>query len=191
MIKILENLVPNKPYEEIKKVILSEEPPNFPWWWHHGHSSPPDDETAYIDEKTDDYLMLNHLFYTPEEVSPFFKLVAPMIQEIEKRLDVKVIDLCKFKGNLTLPSYQPHDTYSIPHKDQLEGWTTVLYYLNGGDGDTLFFDNNKNIIKRISPIKNGAVVFPSDMFHCAANNQTIDRRVVFNIVLKFNKEKNK
>ena len=186
---ILDDVLPEKIYEEMSRVMISEEGPNFPWWWHHGHTSNPDAEikdSTSVDDKTRDNLMLCHLFYMPrEEPSPFFGLVGQVIPEIEKKLEKKTIDVFRVKGNLTLPSTLPPDTYNIPHRDQEKGWVSILYYINDADGDTIFFDDDKEIYATVSPKANRAAIFDSNIYHCTMNNQTSDRRMVINYILRW------
>lgn len=179
---ILDDVLPEKIYKEVSKVMISEESPNFPWWWHHGATS----SYESLDDKTRDNLMLCHQFYIQgEEPSPFFGLVGQLIPEVEKKLDKKVIDLFRVKGNLTLPSTLPSDTYNVPHKDQEEGWISLLYYVNDADGDTVFFDDDKNIYSIVPPKANRVAVFDSNIYHCTMNNQTFDRRMVINYTLRW------
>ena len=183
---ILDDVLPEEIYKELSKVMISEEDPNFPWWWHHGATSTPDT----IDDRTRDNLMLCHQFFMQGvEPSPFFGLVGQVIPEVEKKLEKKTIDLFRVKGNLTLPSTLPTDTYNVPHKDQEEGWISILYYVNYADGDTIFFDNNhvwnKKIFSTVSPKANRAAIFDSNIYHCTMNNQTADRRMVINYVLRW------
>ena len=179
---ILDDVLPKEIYKEVSKVMISEGIPNFPWWWHHGATS----NAESLDDKTHDNLMLCHQFYIQgDEPSPFFGLVGQVIPEVEKKLEKKTIDLFRVKGNLTLPSTLPADTYNVPHKDQEEGWMSILYYVNDADGDTIFFDDNKEIYATVSPKANRAAIFDSNIYHCTMNNQTSDRRMVINYVLRW------
>ena len=179
---ILDDVLPKKTYEELSKLMIGEEEPNFPWWWHHGSTSSPD----IIDDNVRDNLMLCHQFYIQGvEPSPFFGLVGQVIPEVEKKLEKKTIDLFRVKGNLTLPSTLPSDTYNVPHKDQEEGWISILYYVNDADGDTIFFDDDALDYNTVSPKANRAAIFDSNIYHCTMNNQTVDRRMVINYVLRW------
>lgn len=179
---ILDDVLPEKIYEELSRVMITKGSPNFPWWWHHGATS----EIESFDDKIHDNLMLCHQFYIQgEEPSPFFGLVGQVIPEVEKKLEKKTIDLFRVKGNLTLPSTLPADTYNVPHKDQEEGWMSILYYVNDADGDTIFFDDNKEIYATVTPKANRAAIFDSNIMHCTMNNQTVDRRMIINYVLRW------
>ena len=68
-----------------------------------------------------------------------------------------------------------------------EGDKTLLYYVNDSDGDTLFFDNDLNITKRVTPKKNRAILFDSNMLHAGANPIKNETRIVINIIFKMEK----
>jgi len=57
-----------------------------------------------------------------------------------------------------LEHYSPHVDLPFPH-------TVVLYYVNDADGDTVIFDKDKNIVKRISPKRGRILMFDGTMYH--------------------------
>jgi hypothetical protein len=75
-----------------------------------------------------------------------------------------------------------HNDMDVPH------WV-CLYYVNDTNGDTLFFDENNNEIKRVSPKKGRIAFFDGSIKHCSST-PSIDDRFVVNIDFKgydFNK----
>jgi hypothetical protein len=65
-----------------------------------------------------------------------------------------------------LDHYQPHQDSPGPH-------TVVIYYVNDAEGDTVFFDDNKQIVKRVTPKKGRVVLFDGAVLHAGspARNQ--------------------
>jgi hypothetical protein len=55
-----------------------------------------------------------------------------------------------------------------------------LYYINDADGDTIFYDDNLNEIKKISPKKGRIVFFDGSIKH-SAGIPTNNERIVINI----------
>lgn len=73
--------------------------------------------------------------------------------------DIKVKTVLRMAFNCSPHAKHEHNGIHIDHKG-FEHWNFLLY-LNDCSGDTLLFDKNNNIIKRISPKKNKALVFNS------------------------------
>ena len=60
--------------------------------------------------------------------------------------------------------------------------TTLIYYLDSNDGDTLFFDEDNKVIHRQSPEANQAVVFDGLIKH-ASTNPSSGTRLTLNMNL--------
>ena len=66
-----------------------------------------------------------------------------------------------------------------PH-DYLE---SILYYVNDSDGETLFFDNDRNLIKKVKPKKGRAIIFDSNTIHAASSPINCRFKVVINCIV--------
>ena len=55
-----------------------------------------------------------------------------------------------------------------PHTDSPGRHTVVIYYVNDAEGDTVFFDNNKQIIKRVQPKRGRVVMFDGEILHAGS-----------------------
>jgi predicted 2-oxoglutarate/Fe(II)-dependent dioxygenase YbiX len=60
------------------------------------------------------------------------------------------------------------------------GYTSVIYYANDAQGETLFKEGTVNSVK---PKKGRMVLFPSDMLHCGSPT-TSAKRLVVNYIVK-------
>jgi len=62
----------------------------------------------------------------------------------------------------------PHDTkleHYAPHTDLNIDHTVVIYYVNDADGDTILFDDQNKIIKRVTPKKGRVLMFDGSILH--------------------------
>lgn len=57
-----------------------------------------------------------------------------------------------------LEHYAPHVDLPFPH-------TVVLYYVNDADGDTVIFDKDNEIVKRVSPKRGRILMFDGTLYH--------------------------
>ena len=56
----------------------------------------------------------------------------------------------------------------------------ALYYVNDADGDTFFFDRNREVINRVTPKKGRMVVFDGLTLH-ASSMPSKDYRISLNL----------
>ena len=56
-----------------------------------------------------------------------------------------------------------------------------MLYLNDSDGDTIIFDENFKIKKRITPKKNRVVIFDGITYHTGCHPCKNDKRIVLNV----------
>ena len=108
-----------------------------------------------------------------------------------KHVDINIEDLniYRIKSNLNVnQTGYNQDNIQPPHTDSShKSCSSLIYYVNDADGDTVFFDDDMNIVDRVSPKKNRAVMFPSNMIHAGSNPIKSNVRIVINFV--FNTEK--
>ena len=76
--------------------------------------------------------------------------------------------------------------YNPPHIDHLgeipDGYfaAVCLYYIDDSDGDTFFFDEDWDIIQRVSPKAGRMVLFQNDIYHASSPPQENNGRIVLN-----------
>ena len=94
-----------------------------------------------------------------------------------------VKDVIETRSFITLPTLNDDGTHGKPHIDSPNPHNVCLYYVNDSDGDTIFFESkdSNNIIGRIKPKKNRAVVFPGNIYH-ANYWPVIGPRVIINMI---------
>tara|TARA_Y100000015_G_scaffold19801_1_gene19196 strand:- start:409 stop:930 length:522 start_codon:yes stop_codon:yes gene_type:complete len=86
-------------------------------------------------------------------------------------------ELIRIKGGLLLPTQEgynnKHVDFDFPH-------TTALYYVNDSDGDTLFFNDNLEIVNRVKPEKGKLIIFDGSILHASSCPTSHTNRIVIN-----------
>ena len=68
----------------------------------------------------------------------------------------------------------------MPHIDMNRPHTTALYYVNTSDGETVFFDENNNEIRREKPEQGKVVIFDGSIYHASSCPTTTTNRMTLN-----------
>jgi len=192
--KIIDDVIPFSIQNELEKNILN---PNFPW----GHMFSSD----LANEASDDYVLLKRKEFEGNEIidpgqfyhnilidqkpGQFFNWFTPILDAI-KFEDMRIL---RMKMNFNYPWIgNKESTHGIPHVDlpHEKGYTTAIYYVTDGDGDTFLF-NEKNghkgpltIKESISPKKGRIVLFEGDTLHAACPPISNRPRIVVNINIR-------
>tara|TARA_B100000900_G_scaffold380752_1_gene366681 strand:+ start:5432 stop:5989 length:558 start_codon:yes stop_codon:yes gene_type:complete len=108
-----------------------------------------------------------------EKYTPFFNNI---LYTLSNKLSIVVEQIIAGRVFMHLPSPNPgadtiHTDLDTPH------WV-ALYYINDSDGDTIFFDNNENEIKRVSPKKGRIAFFDGSIPHCSSRPSKSTRVIV-------------
>ena len=114
--------------------------------------------------------------------STFWTYVEPIIYNFMAMTNVtkaENLSRCKLNLNYRDTSYSENEHFPI-HADKQEG-ITALYYVNDSDGDTLFFNNDKEIIYSFTPKKGALVYFPSYILHAGQPPKANNYRAVINL----------
>ena len=103
---------------------------------------------------------------------------------MKKRNYIDVYNLSRMRLGLQVRV----DSTSIvnkPHIDHYHPHQVLLLYLNESDGDTFFYNNHGEIIKKISPKANSAVLFDGSIMHSSSTPCKNSRRIALNINFNF------
>jgi hypothetical protein len=141
--------------------------------------------------------LTHHLFMAGEEgQSPHYPILTPILNSIQ---DIHGdILLYRAKVNVNMPdgyrdpvivpgSNSPRYVSQVPHTDlKFENGNSIphlvcLYYVNDSDGPTFFYDNDLNVVKKVSPSKGTAVIFDGDTLHAGSNPILTPLRFAINI----------
>jgi|TARA_R110000744_G_scaffold183630_1_gene303005 competence protein ComGF len=157
-IKVFKNVIDKQKQEELKTLMLENR--IFPWYFIKNVS----------DSKSDSKQArpgMQHEFCSIKKGinSKYFNDVTCIVNFMKK----DKIEVLRTNSFLQFPN--PFlKSYDTPHYDlpQIkEKYTVFLYYLISSDGDTIFFDKNKKIIKKVTPEQGTAVLFDGSYLHTA------------------------
>jgi hypothetical protein len=85
---------------------------------------------------------------------------------------------------LTFPNLSKNPCHI--HTDRNTPHWVCLYYINEADGDTVFYNNNQEEIKRVSPKKGRIIFFDGSIIHSGTFPSQFPRFIVnFNFLGKF------
>lgn len=112
------------------------------------------------------------------EIATLAKL-TPLLSVLKKEYGYELHELFRVRFGLHLPTINP-PLHNNPHIDSSSPHDVVLYYLDDTDGDTFFFDQDMNIVDRVSPKKGRAVIFNGLTYH-SSSIPTNGTRVTINL----------
>jgi len=126
-----------------------------------------------------------------QPTSDLHPLIMAMIWFFEDKTQITPTGITRVKFNYIFQTNCKETDYAAPHVDNpSDDCVSMIYYLHDADGQTRFFDKtfsegyyNLNIVKEITPKKNTAVIFPSNLFHASAAPMNYPSRKVINFVL--------
>ena len=117
--------------------------------------------------------------------SSYMAQVEPIIFNFEAKTEVlreRKITRCKLNLNYKDVSFAGDEFYPI-HKDMGEyNGITAIYYVNDCDGDTLFFNNNNEFVKSVTPKKGRIVYFDNQILHAGQP----PKKSMYRILINFN-----
>jgi hypothetical protein len=122
-------------------------------------------------------ISLVHILKSDHILSEHFSNFYQVVDIACKALTLKLKNVVTGRVYLTTPQ-NSKNTFFSPHIDLNIEHVVVLYYVNNADGDTVFFDNNGNIFKKIKPVKGRLVVFDGAIYHAAGVPKETHRCVI-------------
>ncbi len=187
--KVIDNFFNKEDQDFLQETLLVDTHNVFPWYLAHTSNYVPYNYTDSIRLNSGlpfekDYHQFCHTFYADKKQnSEHWPRLEKMFM-FNKHIKVK--KFYRVKANLNVQIIGANEeTHGSLHTDLTDNThKSVLYYVNNSDGDTLLFDNNKNVVKRVKPKKGRAVVFDSNILHAASPPLNSRFRVVVNCIFK-------
>lgn len=164
---------------EIEKLLLYDN--DFPWFYH-GSTLNNKEEEIKKDTSIDSPQFTHVFYFDGKPNSDYYNNILKVLYDI--KFPYEKINLHRVKGNLNfnIKNYTKENHQPIHFDTDKTGSKSFIYYVNDSDGDTLFFDDELNVIDRISPKKGMGILFDSNIKHAAQNPMTNYARCIINYV---------
>jgi len=181
MIQVFDDVLSEEDNNNIQSLITNNK---FPWYVSK--------EDHFIESYRDicfSHYQFTHTLYNKEifgssnkEIrSPHFSTFLYYVNKFTELYKVKG-SLYRIKLNCQYQDNRSIDKYNPIHFDEHTPHTSLLYYINESDGDTIFFKQGKEI-QRVSPKKNRLVISDGPIDHCSSNPIKTELRYVLNTVI--------
>ena len=192
---ILENLL-NKDESDIVEKKLYD--PFFPWYLTaekdekgNMYTVLPEIAKQYKDDKNviDQGQFVHSFLYTQNnkliENSANTYIAFQILKNFCEKTNIQNLSVLRVKANLIIDSKSyTKNSYGVPHVDSDEAHYVLIYYVNDCDGDTILFNKNKKIFKRISPKKGRVLFFKGDTIHAGGHPVDSSNRCIINFNLQ-------
>jgi hypothetical protein len=182
---VVENLIPKSFQEAVIHRLQGSE--HFPWFAIHRVGAPSyfprGTNPNYVDQRITDDVGFFHMVHDGEKISPYYDLFRGILEFYAEKFDKEIVEILRIRLRYTHTSVGHDETkYAAPHIDfpSTNGYTTLLYYIDDSDGDTILFDKLFNpavekfdpIVKdpltevfRYAPKKGNALIFNGHRYH--------------------------
>ena len=199
-ILVIENIVPESFQDAIIERVQGVN--HFPWFLlhrighpdHYGVGTTPN----YVDPNITDDVGFFHMAFDGSVTSPHFDFFRPILDFFTEKTDIKVGNLLRIRLRYTHKGRGHNGSkYAAPHVDFNTGqpYSTLVYYVDDCDGDTIIFDKIFNPqeeiynpvfadplpeLIRITPKKGAGLFFNGHRYH--AGNYPVEQssRIVIN-----------
>ena len=178
MIEIFDNVLKTSESDKLLSLCVQDD---FPWLLNKELIQFPDYQ------QYEHYQLYHNLYdasFDKKIRSLYYPTFAPLIQSFTS-VSKTTARLYRSKLNL-LHNHYLSETGSNPvHVDNREPHISMIYYINDSDGDTVFYNNDKEY-QRVQPVKNRLVVFEGPLRHCSNHPKKHEHRLVMNTVFTIN-----
>lgn len=192
MIEVFDDIIDSELQDKIENMLMSYD---CPWFYHPYTVSPFDTEQNVkkykipykIVENMVDNQMFVHSIVEGDKINctKTGPVVAKMLMQFSERANFSFENIYRVKANLQLRDTSIEENkYNAIHIDNDGPHWVVIYYVNNSDGDTLLFDKNFQIIKKVSPKKGRILLFKGDILHASQGPRKSLNRCILNINLQ-------
>ena len=171
--KIIEDVLPVEQSDWLEDILKS---PELQWSYIPDSSgSVPDGERQF---PSFSHPVLNTADRNPITDKDMFFRLECVNHSVAKKAGLNLWNMNRVRLGMHIPD-PTWTSHHGPHTDQRPRHDVVLYYVNNSDGDTYFFDDDEQVIDRITPKKNTMVVFDGHTVH-ASSYPTKGQRITIN-----------
>jgi len=172
--QVFENFLNDNEKIQIENGMLAHD---FPWFF-----SPI--TGGVITKNVKESSQLVHLFYDIN-----YNIISNAFENVKNIFNKTKINYKKFiriKANMTsnITNLKKEEHGPLHQDVPKDNYKSFIYYVNDSDGDTIFFDNDYNIINRFTPKRGTGILFNSNLFHCSSNPIINEKRIVINYIFE-------
>jgi len=181
MLHIIDNFIKPHIQDSLEDLFLSD---SFPYYYTKETVELDDTDNYFVDKNTLDAPQFFHMFIMDAKVSSQnYVNISPISNKLIDTIDIPCyITRCKLNMNVIDSRFS--ESYHTPHIDNpYEDQITAIYYANDSDGDTYFFGDEGNVIKRITPKKGRLVWWKGRIYHAKSSPIKSLNRLVLNFNL--------
>jgi len=185
---VLDNVLTKEHENEIEDLLTGV---NFPYFFDGLYTSEGIEKFSNIKNLVDHRQMVHAIYLIDDNgdtycnSNEFSYITDTIVSKLLTHFKKEKIVLKRAKINLQHQFTDNKPEYhNVPHYDlQDRNHFVCIYYVNDSDGDTLFFDNEKNcnVIGRVSPKKGRLLFFNGNMLHASQHPLKSSERVVINM----------
>ena len=174
--RVIDDVMPVVMQDQLHEMVTT---PEFNWSFLKDVTFSPKDTLANTMGKPK-MPGLSHLAMNEyQQRTPVLQIMSSMILCMSEKAEQNPGNLYRVKFGMYLP-LKDAPLHNNIHTDMKCPHTVCLYYVNDADGDTFFFDKNREIIDRITPKKGRMVVFDG-LVHHASSMPSKDYRISLNL----------
>ena len=171
--QIIDNFLPQDFADQVLKELNSAD---FPWYLNQ-----------YTSYERDNEPQLVHNFYNGQPQSAWFLHISPVLEVFESKTEYKINSIGRIKANLLTNRVAPKDYIekTIHQDTDKDNYISLLYYVDDADGDTILYQGDKvTEAMRITPKRNRAVIFKSNIWHTGLLPVEASIRRVINFIVE-------
>lgn len=175
-ITVYKNFLPEDYFKKIQSISLDEL--NMPWFFLESVSG--------MEDFNDTNLQYGffHVIFNDAPNSFLFDKFYPIIEIMKNNYEIDVFNLKRMRLGMQV-KISDKSIVNFPHTDYDNDHMVMLMYLNDSDGDTIFYNDDKKVIRSIEPSENTAVLFDGKILHSSSTPSKNSRRVALNINFNF------
>ena len=171
-IKVFDNILSKNLEDDLEYKSLSD---TIPWYFLKDISGVQSNVPLYG---------FSHIFYNKEyniQSEEMFYFLQPLYQLLAKT-PLVLQEIYAARLFLQLANPNPRTAHEGIHVDLEIPHMVCIYYINDAEGDTVFFDNDNNEIKRVSPKKGRMALFSGDIKHTGSTPSTLRNIINYNFL---------
>lgn len=194
---LIENIVPLSYQDAIEERMQGVN--HFPWFLLEKIGHKDYDNLTYVDKNVTDSSGFYHMIYDENiSQSAYYDFFRAILEFYTEKTGREIERILRIRARYTHPvPGHTEEKYAAPHVDYNSeiDYTTIVYYVNDSDGDTILFNKKFNPSKeeympviedrletkfRYTPAKGNALIFSGHRYHSGNYPINSHNRIVIN-----------